>query len=163
MAEMLAARGERQGVAAPPNDRSADVAQRLIEAARAFLGTPFVHQGRTLGVGVDCVGLLEGAARAAGIALPEVRADYARTPDGELERELERYCTRVFDLALRRGDVLLLRIYSTRPRHLALVTDPAPVRIIHAYQGAERVAEHQLTAWWRARIHSRWRFAELLR
>jgi cell wall-associated NlpC family hydrolase len=47
---------------------------RLDEAARQWLGVPFVHQGRTEWA-LDCVGLLVMAARGAGIPIQD-RTDY---------------------------------------------------------------------------------------
>jgi NlpC/P60 family putative phage cell wall peptidase len=130
----------------------------LIEAARHYLGTPFTHQGRMRGVGVDCVGLVACAAADAGIELPDVPRSYGRTPDGSLERELARYCERVLHVGLvQPGDLLLFRIYSLRPRHVAIVTQAEPLAMIHAYQGADTVAEHLVDDWWRARLHSVWR------
>ena len=38
----------------------------MIAAARACIGTPFHHQGRRPGAGLDCIGLIVIALRAAG-------------------------------------------------------------------------------------------------
>lgn len=130
----------------------------LVEAARGYRGTPFVHQGRVRGIGVDCVGLIAGAARDAGLPVSPVPANYGRMPDGQLERELEARCERVHYLEeMEVGDILLFRVYSLRPRHVALVTCLDPLTMIHAYEGAETVAEHTLDMWWFTRIHSIWR------
>jgi cell wall-associated NlpC family hydrolase len=108
-------------------------------------------------VGVDCVGLLACAAREAGLRLEDVPANYGRIPDGSLEQYLERYCDRILSMQLELGAVLAFRVYSVRPRHLALLTGLDPLTMIHAYQGADLVAEHEITEWWRSRLHSVWR------
>lgn len=55
-------------------------AERVIEEARGWVGTPFRHQGRSRD-GVDCVGVLVVVARALGI--PHVdRVDYGKFPVG---------------------------------------------------------------------------------
>ena len=33
---------------------------QIVAAARAWIGTPYVHQGSALGAGCDCLGLLRG-------------------------------------------------------------------------------------------------------
>jgi len=40
-------------------------AAAMIEAARRCIGTPFHHQGRASGIGLDCIGLIVIALRAA--------------------------------------------------------------------------------------------------
>ena len=40
--------------------------QTMIDEAREWIGTPFVHQGRTKGQACDCLGLVIAVAKAAG-------------------------------------------------------------------------------------------------
>ena len=56
--------------------------EKVIAAARACIGTPFHHQGRTQGIGLDCIGLVIIALRARNIAVND-RTDYGRRPDGK--------------------------------------------------------------------------------
>jgi hypothetical protein len=51
--------------------------------ARAWIGTPFAHQHRARGVGVDCVGLVIGVARELGL-VPSCFdvTGYGSVPDG---------------------------------------------------------------------------------
>ena len=39
------------------NEDCVDLALRLIEVARGYVGTPFHHAGRLPGVGLDCIGV----------------------------------------------------------------------------------------------------------
>lgn len=52
----------------------------FIEAARSMIGTPFVHQARKPGHGIDCVGLVVCSARIAGYQVDDFVA-YGRDPD----------------------------------------------------------------------------------
>lgn len=132
----------------------------MVEAARGYLGTPFHHQGRARGVGVDCIGLLVGAARDAGLPVSDV-IDYARDPDGRslivnLRAQLDEVR---FDDA-QPGDVLAFwfaRPYL--PQHVAIKTERG---MIHTYANVGRVVEHRLAGPWRKRAHSAWRFRRAL-
>ena len=124
----------------------------LIVAARAYLGVPFVHQGRTRH-GLDCIGLLVCAARDAGARI-EDRADYPRDPNGRLPIELDRQ----FDAVDARipGDILLMR-FAGEPQHIALYTGAT---LIHSYASIRRVVEHRLDIKWARRIVQTYRIRE---
>ena len=135
----------------------------VVAAARAAIGTPFVHQGRAPGVGLDCAGLVVQVARAHGAAYAD-DGSYARTPaHGLLEAALDRQSclVRVDDgspasrLEPRAGDVLLLR-FAGEPQHLAICTGDG---MIHAWASVGRVCEHRLGGAWRSRIVRVYRFA----
>lgn len=49
--------------------------QAIIDTAMSYLGTPFHHQGRAKGVGVDCVGLIACVMRELGVSVVD-RTDY---------------------------------------------------------------------------------------
>lgn len=120
----------------------------IVAAARSWLGTPFHHQGRVKGVGVDCAGLVLGVAAELGIAI-EDRRGYGRRPDSDELQRLVR--ARLAELALadaRPGDVFLAAI-DGRAQHLGFVTEHG---ILHAYAPAHRVVEHRLDLAWAGRI-----------
>lgn len=134
------------------------IAEDLISAARAMLGTPFHHQGRAPGVGLDCAGLLVVACQQQGVACEDM-GGYGRQPrDGMLESMLDRQpCLERVPLEpLQAGDVLLMR-FRTEPQHLALF---AGATVIHAYESAGGVVEHVLDDAWRRRIVRVYRFVE---
>ncbi len=129
---------------------------RLVEAARTCLGTPFHHQGRTPGVGLDCIGLVVVALRAVGFRVQD-RQDYAPRPDGQsLEKALREHGFTPLPSGEppQPGDVLLFR-YDGQPQHVALAT--SPTALIHAFAPAGRVVETSLGASWRRRLVGRWR------
>lgn len=132
----------------------------IIDAARTFLGTPFHHQGRAKGAGIDCIGLLVGAASEAGIAIQD-RIDYPRQPiPAELLADLAANLDPVESMEPSVADVLVFWIADEwTPQHVGLATD---VGMIHAWAGGrQRVQEHGMTQGWRARLHSVWRFRGL--
>lgn len=126
----------------------------IIAAARQAIGTRFQHQGRTVGVALDCAGLAQHVASAVGVATLDVEG-YPRRPfSGQLEATLEAQSglVRVFDM--QPGDVLLMR-FDKEPQHLAIF---AGETIIHAYAKARIVCEHDFTPEWRARVVRVYRF-----
>jgi cell wall-associated NlpC family hydrolase len=124
----------------------------LITAARAYLGVPFAHQGRSRH-GLDCIGLLVLAARDAGARI-EDRADYPRDPNGLLPVELARQFDAVEDR--QPGDLLLMR-FAGEPQHLALCAGDT---VIHSYASIRRVVEHRIDAKWARRIVQTYRIRE---
>jgi cell wall-associated NlpC family hydrolase len=128
---------------------------RAAEAARAYVGVPFVHQGRTRR-GLDCIGLLCLALHDAGLGHyvdhPENRVDYGRTPYmGLLEARMRQiFGEPVADM--RPGDVVALR-YAGPTRHVGIVGDhPHGLSLIHTDSHLGRVTEHRIDAKWLARI-----------
>lgn len=134
-----------------------ELQQGIIDAARALLAVPFHHQGRSI-KGVDCAGVVYLAAWANHIALEDVQG-YGRQPSGKVQLELERQMIRVPLAEVEVGDVLLIRF--DEPQHVALVTNVAPLCIIHAYGQVGRVVEHQVDEHYMKRILRAYRFREL--
>jgi cell wall-associated NlpC family hydrolase len=132
-----------------------------VAKARSWLGTPFRHQGRIRGEGVDCIGLVLEAARALGLT------DYrpgacSRQPDaGTLRRELARHLVTVAKPEMRPGDILLLAA-PLSPCHLALVGElDGTLTMIHASGPIGRVVEHGIDATWEGRIRGVYRLPGL--
>ena len=72
----------------------------IVDAARAWIGTPYRHQAATLGAGCDCLGLVRGVWRQlfgeAPPAMPNYRADWRDgRRAGELLAAAERHLVRV--------------------------------------------------------------------
>lgn len=125
----------------------------VVTAARACVGTRFRSQGRTPGLGLDCVGVALVAADAAGLR-PGTLAAYALGGDHEARIEATLAvlgCTRVAVAAP--GDLLLLAP-QPRQRHLAVVTAAGAV---HAHAGLGRVVEGPIDESWT--LLGAWRLA----
>lgn len=131
-------------------------AEQILSAARACLDTPFRHQGRIPGVGLDCAGLIVAVAQAIGADYQD-QPGYGRSPsNGLLQQALnDQACLDRVALADRQpGDVLLMR-FATEPQHLAIF---AGETIIHSYLHVMKVCEHRLSSVWLARIVAVYRF-----
>jgi len=112
----------------------------VVAEARSWLGTPFHHQGRIKGAGVDCAMLLAEVYESCGIVRRVDPGYYP--PDWHMHRDAERYLdqllgyARELDRAPSPGDVAVFRFGRTFS-HGAIVTEwPA---VIHAYWAAGRV------------------------
>lgn len=132
-------------------------ADEVVAAARACIGTPFRHQGRLPGVGLDCAGLGIVAAKAAGIAIKDF-SGYPHLPfDGMLKKMFDEQegLQQITVNDIEFGDVLLMRI-SAAPQHVAIYVGGG--YMVHAYQAIGKVAEHRIDELWRRKIVAAYRF-----
>lgn len=127
----------------------------ILEVARGCLGTPFRHQGRVPGRGLDCVGLLIVIARR--LEMPVLdRLDYDRRPaHSQLEKQLILSGLSPVEGHMGPGDVALFKI-ERAPQHVAVLGEKDTM--IHAYMQARRVVEHRLDALWQDRFVRAYRF-----
>jgi NlpC/P60 family putative phage cell wall peptidase len=122
--------------------------QDVVDLTRSWIGTPWVHQGRRAGVGLDCVGLITSALAVLG----EPTSDYTwyrRAPEGDnLLREIR---ARFVELpAPEPGSLLVFFIRSRRvAQHIGLLTYDGT--IVHANAAAGRVCEQPYDAEWQRR------------
>jgi len=131
----------------------------IVTEARSFIGTPFVHQGRLKGVGVDCVGLLIEVARAFGHTY-NAPADYAMQPDPHAMRTLlDANLDRVLLTKIMIADILWFRV-DTNPQHLGIVSNLAPFSVVHALNrvGGGECCEHRVSTKWQRRIQACFRY-----
>lgn len=133
-------------------------ADDIIAAARAALGTPFAHQGRMAGKGLDCVGLAAHIADTLGLAYTD-SSGYGRRPSGGLLESalddqdiLERVSGQP-----QRGDLLVIR-FKGEPQHVAIFDGQ---NLIHAYEPVGKVCEHGFTEIWRRKVVRVYRFKGL--
>lgn len=141
----------------------------VVAEARTWAGTPYVHQGRVRGAGVDCVGLVIGVAHALGISTFDT-SDYLQQPDPIRMGRLLREHLEVIDIGeLARGDIVWVHVADARlapdPQHLAIITETAPrMMMIHALRRTikrtdeNRVVEHGLDRVWHQRIAGCFRY-----
>lgn len=132
-----------------PAADATDARARLVAAARSCVGTPFLHQGRVRGIGLDCAGLVLYAAADAGLPYRDYPGlNYPRWPTmgDRLRRFVAEQTVEVPVERARDGTVLLLWCYRpTLPQHLALVTGPDS--IVHSWYDARAVVETTLAGW----------------
>ena len=128
---------------------------RIIDAARGWIGTPYVHQASAKGAGCDCLGLVRGIWRELYGREPEAPPAY--TPDWNERRGDEALLAAARrNMAEREGrefepgDVLIFRVAADGPaKHCGIASSPD--RFIHAYAG-RAVVETWMNRWWRARL-----------
>ena len=134
----------------------------IVAEARAWIGTPYRHQGSLQGVGCDCLGLVRGVWRAINGAEPEAVPAYA--PDwaeaGGVETLAQAAARHLVPLddptEFAPGDVILFRWRQNLPaKHAAIVATADTM--VHAHDGA-RVAEVAIAPWWRRRLAYAFRF-----
>lgn len=128
----------------------------IISEARKWLNTRFHHQGRVMGAGVDCAGVIIAVAQALGYQIHDVQG-YSRLPHkNKLQEHLEQDLDKIDQLE--NGCVLLMR-FDMEPQHLAIY-NAVDNTIIHAYQSVGKCVEHTLDETWRNRITGIYRFRE---
>lgn len=130
----------------------------VVAEARSWLGTPYHHEARVKGAGVDCAQLLIGVFAAPGVALIDSLDVPRYPPDWHLHRSAERYLAIVLEHAREiagpplPGDIVLWR-FGRCFSHGAIVVDwPA---VIHAYVGRACVIEDAEAAAWLSTIGER--------
>jgi len=138
--------------------------ERVVAAARAWLGTPYHHQASLRGVGCDCLGLVRGVWRELYDDEPELMPAYspywAQQGSGEtLAQAAERHLRPLDPRDARPGDVLLFRWRAHLPAaHCAILAELD--RILHAHDGAA-VSEVAFTSWWRRHLSHAFAFPEI--
>lgn len=146
-----------------PGRAGRDPAGAVVDEARRWLGTPYMHAASLRGVGCDCLGLVRGIWRALYGDEPEeagpYSADWAEATGRErLLEAAQRHLRAAQDGAIRAGDLLVLRWRDGSPaKHLGIATGPDTM--IHAHDGA-CVAEVGFGVW-RTRIAGIFRFPAL--
>ena len=124
----------------------------VVAEARSWINSPYHHQARLRGVGVDCIGLVIGVGRALSLCAPDFDfTGYGRTPDGKtMLSECDRFMTRIQRDEIRPGNVIVLR-FERDPQHMAIVADylHGGLSMIHALgtvDGKGKVIEQRLSA-----------------
>jgi cell wall-associated NlpC family hydrolase len=127
---------------------SDELRQRIVEEAQKWVGTPFHHEARLRGVGVDCGNLLAAVFEAVGLLQPMKIEHYP--PDFMLHRSEEWYLSVVTEFAAEvdiarslpmPGDVALFRFGRVYSHGGIVVNWPL---IIHAS------AQDRIVGWGRA-------------
>ncbi len=134
--------------------RAADP-ERVIAAARSWLGTPYHDQASLRGVGCDCLGLARGVWREVvgpePFPIPHYSRDWGEIGPREVLAEgVRRMMIEVDPAAAEAGALVLFRM---KPRaiakHVGIISDPGS--FIHAYERLG-VIEEPLSSVWRRRI-----------
>lgn len=132
---------------------------RFAEAVESYEGTPWHHQGRCPGVGLDCAGLVACGLRDAG-ANPADKIDYPRQQDRrEIQKWLETHCTLV-EGEPEIGDICVFGV-GGHALHIGVRTSKG---LTHAFlrdgykEGAVVIVDFE--RYWRSHLVSVWRYRE---
>lgn len=136
----------------------------VVNAAKAWIGTPYLHQGTHRGKGCDCLGLIRGVWREVvgdePAKVPTYSADWAEASGREdLQTNAGLWLNDVSSQPLRSGQVLLFRMRSNAvAKHLGILAGSGPdFTFIHAYSG-HGVIESPLSEPWARKIVARFEF-----
>ena len=131
---------------------------RIVHAARAWIGTPYVHQCAVRGAGSDCLGLVRGIWREVYGTEPEAIPAYSMDwsePQGEerLWAAALRHLTAKSASEITAGNLVLFRMrQGAVAKHLGVVSVTGQnACFIHAYT-RHGVVESPLSAPWRRRV-----------
>jgi NlpC/P60 family putative phage cell wall peptidase len=130
--------------------------EEIVTEARRWLETPYQHQARLLGVGVDCAGLIMGVGENTGVLHVDYRG-YGQLPHkGMLRKICDSHLVPIEEVEA--GAVLLMG-FSDDPaqeQHLAIYTGHGT--IIHSYESVGTCTEHRYSDVWRSRTRQIYRF-----
>ena len=125
-------------------------ADRVIAAARSWLGTPYVHQASVLGAGCDCLGLARGIWRdlhgLEPVTPPHNTRDWGEAGGAEVLAEAaRRFLLEIPIAAARPGALILFRMARGAPaKHCGIRSESG---LIHAYEGAGVIEEPWSPIW----------------
>lgn len=134
------------------------LSQDVINKAREALGTPYQHQGRLIGLGLDCIGLAAYIAKSLGLDYIDGQT-YGHIPHGgllEYAINMQPCLYLVNDMSP--GDLILMR-YGRHPQHVAIFTGAT---IVHAFEPSGRVVENRIDDRAQDRITHSYRFKRML-
>lgn len=136
-------------------------ATRVVEAARSWLGTPYVHQASLKGVGCDCLGLVRGVWRELQgrepMPLPNYSSVWSETGNEEQLLLAATRCMHPVKSGCRQpGDILVFRMRTNAlAKHAGILCGDQ--YFIHAYQGSS-VASSAFCSFWQRRVAGVFRF-----
>ncbi|MBS0273727.1 MAG: C40 family peptidase [Proteobacteria bacterium] len=112
---------------APPRLRVQNSQAQIVEAARSWIGTPYVHQASVKGAGCDCLGLLRGVWRELHGEEPETAPPYSpdwaeATGEETLYAALSRHLREIDKRDIAPGDTALFRMLPNGPaKHCGII------------------------------------------
>jgi cell wall-associated NlpC family hydrolase len=116
----------------------------IVTEARTWLGTPWMHNQRAKGLGVDCVQFAIASVEPFGVEVGE-KFNYYRTPRGNsLLEYLDKLPSTKRVSEIKKGRLLVFKIRGA-PHHVGIATGDNT--FIHACTRAGKVIEQTLSVW----------------
>ncbi len=129
--------------------------EKIIAKAMEYIDTPYHHQSRLKGVGIDCAGLIVCVLKDLNEEITDLKT-YSRLPNSN---ELQKVCDENAEMInfenAKKGDVLLIT-FIKNPQHLAFldIDENGNRYMIHAYgvKGVEKVVRNLIDDKWENKI-----------
>jgi len=126
--------------------------------ARKVVGAPWVHQGRDITAGVDCLGVLIFVCQNLGVDIQDY-TNYSREPDGvQILSEMRKYFNEIPLEESREGDILIFRMAGEHlPRHVGIITKGTnEYMLVHSIEvrSTGHTVEETLRRWMRFRTNA---------
>jgi len=127
----------------------------IVQAVRSYIGTPYRHQGRVPGKGLDCVGVAICALREVGIVVDEPD-HYRMDPDSDVLIDCIRQVADPIPARDRQAGDLLVFWWShdRAPKHVAVYVGGG--RMVHSFRSYRSTVEEPVAVM-SGKIHSAWR------
>lgn len=143
------------------DDEKLVLRQEIVTRARACVGTPWHHQARLPGVGMDCVGLVVHAFKDIVDIIDRVAYSRIGNAGMLMDHILAIGCVEVSKEELELADVVFFRI-GGRMQHACIISGKAPLMMVHVpVMGAGVCEERELSRYLFDTIHSCWRLGSL--
>lgn len=127
----------------------------IIKIAKTYLGTPWKHQGRVKGRGIDCAGYIVEVMKELCLDTSFDLEGYERIPDGQKLAEIANNNGKSVLLKdIKDGDVILFNVLGN-PQHLAFYYSENGIDyMLHAYgdKSVNKVVAMRLDTKWKNRI-----------
>lgn len=117
----------------------------VVTAAREWVGTPWHHNQRCKGVGVDCVQFIAAIAHDVGVDIGRIE-NYYRTPEGNSLIASMQSLEGLREVSVIEPGVILVFQIGGVPHHLGIATENG---MIHADSKVKRVVEISNLGFWK--------------
>lgn len=121
--------------------------QQVYECAQTWIGTPFHHQARLKGVGVDCLGLIIGVARELQLIAQDFDfTGYPRYPDGKTLLGIALKHMTLIRREEQQPGCIVVVAFETHPQHFGILGNyrHGGLSMLHASSDHGRVTETRL-------------------
>lgn len=140
----------------------------VVEAARSWIGTQYLHQHSTKNAGTDCLGLIRGVWRELvgeePKSIPSYSSDWSEIEKKEVLWEaMQEHLVPVPISFDKPGQILLFRMQrKSVAKHVGIIStsDIQTPRFIHAYSG-RGVLETPLSKAWQSKTVAQFRFPKI--
>ena len=120
----------------------------IVRTAREYLETPWHHQARVKGVGIDCAGLIVCVANELGLYVSD-RQGYSHQPHREFVNAVEESLDRI-DRPIFGG--IAVFAFEAEPTHIGIISSLEPLMVIHTWAQMRKCVENNIDETWQKRL-----------